>query len=76
MGFNMSESEDVNCSLTEFIERKGLSPGMIIFCENAETIIVGNCTPFIQPTDSDGGIGWDRDYTDGVQVRRIEYYAV
>jgi hypothetical protein len=25
------------------------------------TIVVGNCTPYHQPTDNDAGIGWDFD---------------
>lgn len=63
--------QEKDCTLKEFIQMGRLKPGLLIFLVNrkslgdkfvhidGETIVVGNCTPYIQPSEHDGGIGWD-----------------
>lgn len=60
------------CTLLEYVQMSRLEPGhKLLLVEitkdasgrecscNAETLYVGNCTPYIQPTTSDGEEGWD-----------------
>ena len=60
------------CTLLEYLKMGRLEPGQkILIAEvkkdvngrehssHTETLYVGNCTPYIQPSTSDGGEGWD-----------------
>lgn len=63
------------CTLEEFISMNRLAPGQILLIadlevgnntishKNSETIIVGNCTPYHEPSTSDGGIGWNNNHS-------------
>lgn len=69
---------DVDCTLGDFIKLRGLSPGMVItFQDEVVPILAGDCTPFLRPTDQDGGIGWDlkKDYGT-LRVSKVDIYAV
>lgn len=62
--------------LSDFLKLKDLKPGMKIFldcdCER-RILLVGNCTPFAQPTDDDAGIGWDWNLWKNSKVVEVHY---
>ncbi len=49
--------------LSKAMEKFNFIPkvGTLILSEDGRALLVGNCTPFIQPTTSDGGMGWCYD---------------
>lgn len=58
----------------DFIELKGLQPGMkISFYNIEEKLIVGNCTPHLGVSNNDGGFGWNLQDWKGFLVREVEY---
>lgn len=71
------KSDEVSCSLADFIKLHGLRPFMVIYFEDHEPMIVGDCTPYIRPTNNDGGIGWDfrEDYC-LLKVTKYEQYTL
>jgi hypothetical protein len=56
----ITESEVI--TFRQLVEKGLLKPGQRIQLMGAnasvETIIVGNCTPYHQPTVNDAGVGW------------------
>jgi hypothetical protein len=58
-------------TLSEWISNDRLEPGQHISVSdinekegsmfNHESFYVGNCTPYMMPSNNDGGIGWDFD---------------
>lgn len=70
------KSVELDCTLGDLIKLQDLSPGMLIHLDGY-SVLVGDCTPFIRPTDNDGGIGWDfnEDYC-LLRVNRVDYYSV
>ena len=73
----LQSSTELDCTLGDVIKLQGLKPGMLIHCANDITILVGDCSPNIRPTNNDGGIGWDysEDYCQ-LKVKRIDLYKV
>ena len=55
------------CTLKEFIQMGRLVPGILILIgeendntiQKTERIIIGHATPYIEPSSTDGGIGWN-----------------
>ena len=70
-------SFEVNCSLGDFIKLRGLSAGMIIHLEGGITLVVGDCAPYIRPTENDGAIGWNfkEDYCK-LKVLRVDEFCI
>lgn len=53
---------DSKIMLGDYIKLGHLQPGQTLFItdgNSTETLFVGNCTSYIQPTNNNGGIGWD-----------------
>ena len=56
-------------TLLQWVETGNLNPGQCLligdmkgdYTSHRETIWIGHATPYIQPTENDGGIGWDYD---------------
>lgn len=50
-----------------------LSVGLAITIKNAkgeeETFVVGDCTPYHEPSTNDGGFGWSNKYQNCVVVK-------
>lgn len=51
-----------------------LVPGTIIGFKDGTVIIIGDATPYMQPTTSDGGIGWIWD--SGHCSKKVAYIIV
>ena len=69
--YNGEDRKEVKAmTFREFLENYELKPGMrlilvvliregnIEIASSYETFLVGDCTPYIQPTTNDGSIGW------------------
>lgn len=67
--------EQKACTLEQYITAGKARPGTYIviatvkqdkngkeYCCNAEHIWIGNCTPYHEPSTSDGGFGWGTDH--------------
>lgn len=69
-GRNKTRHEKL-CTLLEYVQMGRLEPGTRLHIveigevngrecsKNTETLYVGNCTPYMQPSTSDGEEGWD-----------------
>ena len=65
---------------SDFLGNGNLSSGMKITIKNDSerfhTFWVGDCTPYHEPSDSDGGFGWDdylEEYGDWNVVTAIQF---
>jgi hypothetical protein len=77
-GFSTFQEEIMKFS--NFIDDGKISAGMKITIENdsgsIHTFWVGDCTPYHEPSDSDGGFGWDdnlEEYGDWNVVTAIQF---
>jgi hypothetical protein len=57
-------SREKQLTLREYFELgRNLVPGMLFYLNHedgfTESFLVGDCTPFQEPSDNDGGIGWN-----------------
>lgn len=65
---------------SDFIDDGKISAGMKITIENdsgtTRSFWVGDCTPYHEPSDNDGGFGWDyylEEYGDWNVVAAIQF---
>lgn len=72
----MLEQQFHGIPLSDFLKLNKLEPGMKITLDlktERRVLIVGNCTPFMQPSNSDGEVGWDWDFWKDINVISVKY---
>lgn len=69
--------DKMNITLDILLRLRGFDPGTVLEVEytddpgNTYWIVIGNCTPYIQITSCDGGIGWSYDQYSNIRVLNI-----
>lgn len=73
------QTEDDSITLREFIETDGLFPGIKIILEDCEgnpfQIWIGDATPYHEPSDNDGGFGWETEELLNCKITSIHNYS-
>jgi hypothetical protein len=62
-------------SMAEYLEKGILEPGMVITFQEGTQLVIGNCTPYMQPTRLDGGAGWDYSVWSNLHIAKIQNFG-
>lgn len=73
------QTDDETLSLREYMETDGIFPGQKIILQDSDgdsfQIWIGDATPYHEPSDNDGGFGWETKELLDCKITSIYLYS-
>ena len=63
-------------TLAKFMKTGRMEPGQYIKVVGAAPFWVGDCTPFHEPSENDGGFGWGNKYNTDLLISEVHSFSV